>query len=158
MAMQGKERRVTALAVATSLVFPSVLVGWDTLTEPFCSRAPLYAYLVLLVVGTLCSPWLARWIRRSGKLEALLVGLVGLAVLGGVSGATWLATHQTRWDTKCAFRYCYRALKPGLDRSPYPVDPPSCSALHMCANEAVLDDDEQTRLLRKLQQQNCAEP
>jgi hypothetical protein len=39
------------------------------------------------------------------------------------------------WRSKCAYNHCGRALGVALDRSPFPVAPPSCEAFSMCVNE-----------------------
>ncbi len=75
---------------------------------------------------------------------ALALGLVTLTACPDVSV----------WDRKDAHAYCRSAI----DERPW-APPLTCGAIHLCINEAQLDEDERERLLAHLEDfPGCAEP
>ena len=147
---------VYPLGMAGALL--SVVVLCDLALEPFCARTSVLAYLLAIafgvLVGRLCQGWLAS--------ERLLAKVVRAACLvltvGALGGVAVLVTQAPRWDTKCSWRYCGRALGVRLLKSPFPVGTPSCQAWHVCANEYPYSTSEYDVMLDRMAQQGCAAP
>ena len=138
--------------------FISVLVATDLLLNFFCSFWPLVIYLAVGGLGA--------W--RGGRLHRRLIeaeGVVpwgykvraGLAVFSAV-GLITLFILPVNWDTKCSWRYCGRAMGPGLFSSPFPVGTPSCGKWMTCANEYPYSASEYRALLRRMEKQGCPAP
>ena len=54
-----------------------------------------------------------------------------------------LGPPKMKWEDHSAFRHCRPMIRA------YPLRPaPPCQALHMCANEAILSDDQRDKLYR----------
>jgi hypothetical protein len=78
----------------------------------------------------------------------------GLAENGREIHCGRLPNQRSAWDRKDAHRKC----KPMIAAYPE-TEPPSCRALHMCANESVLSRDEQDKLYRIIKAKpDCPEP
>ncbi|MDP6944405.1 MAG: hypothetical protein QF464_09675, partial [Myxococcota bacterium] len=73
-------------------------------------------------------------------------------------GLSVLFATPVNWDSKCALRYCVRALGPGLFESPFPVGTPSCGAWSKCANEYPYSHREYRALLSRMERQSCPAP
>ena len=141
-----------------AFAFVSVLVVTDLLLKLFCSSWPLVAYLVIGGFGAGLGVPLHRrfsaetivstFIRKTANVLGLLsaVGLMALFVL------------PISWDTKCSWRYCGRALGPGLFQSPFPVGTPPCSGWNKCANEYPYSDAQYRTVLHHMRKQDCAAP
>jgi hypothetical protein len=151
-------RKLLALGVA--LVFPSLLIGLDLGLGVRCQRPPLYCYLGAAALGALVGPLLGGRLQGEGAVRRLLRALTAVVAVAGVAGASWMALARpgTPWSSHCAWRYCARALGPALDRSPFPVGTPPCSALQMCANEQPGSEAEHQALLALMRAQSCAPP
>lgn len=147
-------------AVGVAMVLPSLLVGLDLGLSFQCARVPLSGYLGAGAIGAVVGPFLGRKLHGDGPLRRPLRALVGVAVGLGLLGAAGMTSGflPPRWDSHCAWRYCGRALGPGLGRSPFPVGTPSCGSLHMCANEYPYSDDEYRRLLDLTRERGCTPP
>jgi hypothetical protein len=150
-----------------AMAFPSLLVVLDLGLSFLCHRVPLLWYLAAGGIGVVIGPVLGAQLHGDGPLRRLFRGLVITAVGVGVHGAIWMAGvspiddgfgFPPPWDSKCAWRYCGRALGPSLSRSPYSVGTPSCDALHMCASEYPYSDDERRQLLTRMREQGCTPP
>ena len=90
----------------------------------------------------------ARFFRRAGVFLALF------SLCGIVVQLAW----PVNWETKCSWRYCGRAMGPGLLVSPFPVGTPSCTAWWKCANEYPFTPDQYTSALRRMDNQGCPAP
>lgn len=75
-------------------------------------------------------------------------------------GAIAIASCEPRartaadWDRHDAYQFCNAAI------ADYPQTPaPPCQAMHMCANEGALDNDERSKLLEMMAHtENCPAP
>src|SRR5262245_54070037 len=118
------------------MVLPSLLIGLDVCLSFLCARVPLSFYLGACAIGVVVGPLLGRKLHGDGTLRGLLRTLVGVAVVLGLIGAAGMTIWKPAdsgfgilppsWNSKCAWRYCGRALGPSLSRSPFPVGTPSC--------------------------------
>ena len=130
----------------------------DLFLSLFCSRFPLLIYLVVGGLGA----WVggaqyARLSRASGG--ARFVRSVGVFLaLFSVCGIVVQFAWPVNWKTKCSWRYCGRAMGPGLLVSPFPVGTPSCSAWHKCANEYPFTPGGYESALRRMDRQGCDAP
>jgi hypothetical protein len=152
------ETSIAKYRAVSAGAFLSGLVGLDLFLNFFCSNFPLIIYLAVgglgAWIGGACHARLsrasggARFIRPMGVLLALfsVCGLVALFAL------------PVNWETKCSWRYCGRALGPGLLVSPFPVGTPSCRAWHTCANEYPFTPGGYDSALQRMDRQGCAEP
>ena len=146
------------IRIVSAAAFLSVLVATHLVLSLLCSGWPLLFYAVAGGLGALCGPWLhrrssgdgwgAKFVRRSG------MGLAGFSAIGLVL----LFAMPVSWESKCAWRYCGRAMGPGLLESPFPVGTPSCGAWHTCANEYPYSPSEYTRMLARIERQGCPGP
>jgi hypothetical protein len=148
----GKFRTVSAGA------FLSGIVALDLVLNLLCSGFPLIIYLVVGGLGF----WFGgafheRLSRPSGGAKFVRKLGVVLAVFS-VAGMVLQLVLPVNWNTKCSWRYCGRAMGPGLFESPFPVGTPSCSAWHKCANEYQFSGGEYSRLLQRMERQECAAP
>jgi len=82
------------------------------------------------------------------------VGLATFSVIGLVT----LSVMPVNWQSKCAWRYCSRALGPGLLAPPFPVGTPTCGGWSTCVNEYQYARDEYAEVLRRIKRQGCPEP
>ena len=138
--------------------FLSGLVATDIALKLFCGSWPLVMYLVVGGVGAWSGKHLQH--RFSGQtLGATVIrrGAIGLAALSAV-GMMLLFAMPVRWDTKCSWKYCGRALNPGLLVSPFPVGTPSCSGWSKCVNEYPYSQSEYRRAVQQLSEQGCPAP
>jgi len=140
--------------LAFALAAPALLVGLDLAGTLACIWIPLYGYSIGAGLGAVVGAALGRQLaggrkRVLGRVAWVLVGL-------GACGAVWLTLRSPEWRSKCSWRYCARALGPGLDRSPFPLGRAPCSALEMCANEYPFSEEQARELDRKMQQLGCA--
>jgi hypothetical protein len=139
-------------------VFLSFFLATDLFLSFFCAAWPAIFYLVATALGVLYAERLYR--RFSGHtFRSRIVRriAVGLAVFSATSLMV-LFSKPVNWDSKCSWRHCGRALGVGLLESPVPVGTPNCSAWHMCANEFRFSKSEYRELLRRMDEQGCAEP
>ncbi len=138
--------------------FVSVLVATDLFLNFFCSHWALVFYLAVAGLGA----WRAERLHRrfsaatAGATFARRLG-VGLALFSAV-GLVILFAMPVNWHSKCAWKYCGRALGPGLFESPFPVGTPSCGAWSKCANEYPYSDRGYRELLWRIEQQGCPAP
>ena len=66
-----------------------------------------------------------------------------------------IGSEASVWTAKDAYRACGPMLKAlGTEES----NPPDCSTLHMCANEAPLDDAEMAELYKLIERTPGCEP
>lgn len=79
----------------------------------------------------------------------------GWTVLGALVATVVMASgcRSSRWDEHDSHRWC----RPALDDAPGAPDL-TCDALHMCANEVDLDEEDTARLQDALTRLDCAEP
>ena len=138
--------------------FMSFLVATNLVLSLLCSSWPLLFYLVAGGLGA----WLAERLQRRFAGDAtsrkLFRGLVfGLAVFSA-PGLGALFAMPAQWDSRCAWRYCARALGPGLFKSPFPVGPVSCRGWSTCVNEFPYSSSQYDALLRRIEAQGCPAP
>jgi len=69
-----------------------------------------------------------------------------------------LFVMPVNWDTKCAWRYCDRALGVGLFKSPFPVGTPTCTGWNRCVNEYPFSEGEYRKALGQIRRQGCPAP
>ena len=138
--------------------FVSVLVATDLFLNFFCSFWPLVVYLAFAGLGA----WMGERLHR--RFSAATAGArfgrrlgIGLAVFSAV-GLVVLFALPVNWHTRCAWRYCGRALGPGLLESPFPVGTPSCGAWSKCVNEYQYARPEYREVLRRMEAQGCPAP
>ena len=132
----------------------SGLVASDMFLSLFCSGWPLGIYLAAAGLGV----WKAEKLQRrfSGNSIARRFA-IGLAVFSAC-GLVFLTVLPVHWESKCAWRYCARAMGPGLGVSPFPVGTPDCRAWMTCANEAPFSPAQYQDLLRRVEDQGCEAP
>ena len=138
--------------------FLSPVVGAELFLRFFCGAFPLVVYLIAVALGAGLGPRLQR--PTSGpSLGAKVVrhSAVGLALFAAL-GIAGLWSMPVRWDTKCSWRYCARAMGPGLFRSPFPVGTPSCRGWSVCANEYPYSPAEYNDALDQIRAQGCPAP
>ena len=82
---------------------------------------------------------------------------IGLAIFSAL-GLAALFTMPVDWNSKCAWRYCGRALGPGLLYSPFPVRPVGCSAWSTCVNEYRYSPEDYQEVLGRIKEQGCPAP
>ena len=142
----------------TALVCLSVVVALDLFFSLFCSGLPLVVYLAAAGTGAWLGASVKGWLSGTGVLPRTM-RVFGLCLaFSSVIGMTFLTIRPVSWDTKCAWRHCARALRPGLFRSPYPVGAPTCRGWSKCANEYPASKSQYDEVLRRLRAQGCPEP
>ena len=148
----AKYRAVSAAA------FVSVLVGMDLFFSLLCSGFPLLFYLVLGGLGAWFGgrryAWLSSETGRAKFVRRLGAGLALFSALG----ICVLCVKPVYWDTHCSWRYCSRAMGPGLLKSPFPVGTPTCSGWFVCANEYPFAPGEYASVLKRIEAQGCPAP
>ena len=142
----------------SSLVFISGLVIGDVFLALFCAGFPLLLYLSAAALGWLAAPRLRRIVSQEDRWSLLVSRGGTLLALISLIGVLVLAIRPMNWETKCAWRYCGRALSPGLLESPYPVGAPTCSGWWTCANEYPFTEAEYRRALLRMEKQGCESP
>jgi hypothetical protein len=145
-------------------VFASSCSLADLLLMPLCMRMSLAWYLALAAAGALLGvrhgPRTSS--RRPRLKRGLTFGYLGL----GLAASLWMiavppppqgsGSFPPSWESQCGWRYCERALGPGLLVSPFPVGDPGCPQLRMCADEYPFRDDAPVR--RRLAEKGCERP
>ena len=152
------QKTIRKYRAVTAGAFLSGLVGLDLFLNLLCTGFPLVFYLVVGGVGA----WFggarhARLSRDTGGAKFVSRVGVFLAIFSACGICVQFAM-PVNWDTKCAWRYCGRAMGPGWWRSPFPVGTPSCSAWWKCANEYPFTSEEYNRALRRMDKQGCPAP
>lgn len=138
--------------------FLSFLVATHLVLTLFCSGWPLLFYLMAGGLGALLAEKLDRKFAGEGTWRRLARGLIfGLAIFS-ILGLGALFMMPAHWDGHCAWRYCGRAMGPGLLKPPFPVGPVSCSGWSTCANEYPYSASEYDALLRRIEAQGCPAP
>jgi hypothetical protein len=154
----GETKSLLTIRLVSAGAFMSLLVATDLLFSLFCSSWSLLFYLAVAGSGAWKGERLHRrfsadttratFVRRFGVVLALFSAL-GLVVL---------LAMPVHWDSKCAWRYCGRAMGPGLLESPFPVGTPSCGAWMKCANEFQYSPKGYRDLLERMEEQGCPAP
>jgi hypothetical protein len=134
--------------------FLSGLVATDLFLNFFCSSWPLLLYLAAACLGAWKAEGLQRRFSGTTFVRRLGIGLALFSALGLVA----MVAMPVNWNSKCAWRYCGRALGPGLLKSPFPVGTPNCGAWSKCANEYPYASEEYHELLRRIEEQGCPAP
>jgi hypothetical protein len=138
--------------------FVSVCVATDLFLHFFCGSWPLVLYLAAWGIGA----WTGGRVHRrfSAKTTgATLIrrGVICLALFSAL-GLMMLFAMPVNWDTKCSWRYCGRALGPGLLKSPFPVGTPPCRGWSTCVNEYPYSAAEYRKVLQRIKVQGCPAP
>jgi len=138
--------------------FVSGLVATNLFFSLFCASWPLVLYLIVGGVGA----WAGERLHRRFSAETLgskiiRRGATALAIFSAV-GLMALFAMPVNWDTKCSWRYCGRALGPGLLKSPFPVGTPSCRGWSACVNEYPYSGSEYDEMLEHIEEQGCPAP
>ena len=156
--LDGHAKSLRNARIVAAGAFISPLVAADLFFNFFCSLLPLFIYLFVGCYGALRGARLhARFAKRT-RLATFVRRLgISLAIFS-LLGALTLFVIPTDWNTKCAWRYCGRALGLSLTRSPFPVGKPSCAAWHRCANEYPYSRTESRLLFQRMDKQGCAAP
>jgi len=138
--------------------FLSGVVGMDLFLNFLCSGFPLLLYLVIGGLGAWFGGARHAWLSRDSG-GAKFVRRVGVFLaLFSVCGIAVQFVLPVNWGTKCSWRYCGRAMGPGLLQSPFPVGTPDCGAWHMCANEYQFTPVDYDSALQRMKRQGCAAP
>ena len=152
------KRSIALYQLVSAGVFLFGVVMYDLVLELLCSGLPLFVYLLATGLGLLFGRVFYERLS-SNHILAKVGRAVGLLLtLGALGGLVVLSTHTPRWDTKCSWRYCGRAMGVSLFRSPFPVGTPSCSGWHVCANEYPYSASEYDVMLEWMERQGCASP
>jgi len=152
-----KHSRALYRAVS-AVAFLAGLVALDLFLMLLCSGFPLIMYLIVGGVGAWAGGAFHEQLPATGGITTFVRGAGAFLAVLTVAGIVLHVAIPTFWQSHCAWRYCDRALGPGLLTSPYPVSTPDCSAWHTCANEAPFTDGQNTTLLRRMDEQGCAPP
>ena len=149
---------IVKIRLVSAGAFLIVLVATDLFLTFFCGSWPLFMYLAVGGFGAWRGESLHRRFSGDGGgskfVRGLGIGLAGFSALGLVV----LFAMPVQWGTKCSWRYCGRALGPGLLESPFPVGTPPCSGWSTCVNEYQYSAPEYRRVLRRIEAQGCPEP
>jgi hypothetical protein len=149
---------LTRIRLVWAGAFLSFLVATDLFLSLFCSSWPLLFYVVAGGLGALLAKKLHRRFSGDTTWRRLFRGLVfGLAIFSAL-GLGVLFAMPAQWNSHCAWRYCGRALGPGLLDSPFPVGPVSCGGWSTCVNEYPYSPGEYDELLRRIEAQGCPAP
>ena len=150
--------KITQYRLVSSAAFLSGLVALDFLFSFFCSGFPLLFYLMTGGLGYGLGSFFLHRFSGTGR-GVRFVRIVGICLAAfTVVGMFVHTVRPVSWDTKCSWRYCGRALSPGLLKSPYPVGTPTCRGWWVCANEYTFAPGEYQTALLKMKRQGCAEP
>ena len=138
--------------------FVSGLVLTDLLLKLFCGSWPLIMYLIIGGIGTVVGPPLHR--RFSGENLGSTTVRRSANILGVLAavGIVMLCVMPVSWDLKCSWRYCGRAMGPGLFQSPFSVGTPTCGGWHKCVNEYPYSRSEYATAMQRIRQQGCSAP
>ena len=138
--------------------FMSGLACLDGVGELLCVRFPFLFYLVLGAIGFGVGKKTRRLLQHRVRLKTFFKVVAFVVCLGGISSAAMLSFYGADWGTKCSWRYCGRALGIGFLKSPFPVGSPSCSMIHLCANEYRMSPSESAELKRLVKETGCPAP
>jgi len=152
------ERDLTRARLVWAGAFVSMLVATDLLLSLFCSSWPLVVYLGVGALGS----WAGGRLHRRFSADttgATLVRRIGVGLaLFSAMGLVVLFAMPVNWQTKCSWRYCGRALGPGILESPFPVGTPSCRAWSMCVNEYPYSPSQYRDVSGRIKRQGCPAP
>ncbi len=152
------ESKVILARLKWAAVFISGLVLTNLFLSFFCGNWSLLVYLIAGGIGA----WRAESLQKRLSGDSWFAGLlrVGASLLAVVSivGFIHLSLMPVRWDTKCSWRYCGRAMGPGLLKSPFPVGTPTCRGWSVCANEYQYSSSEYSEMLKQIEAQGCPAP
>ena len=155
---EAPRRTLRRVRFVSAGAFVSVLVAIDLFLNFFCGSWPLVAYLAVGGLGA----WRGERLHRRFSADTFGATLArrlaaGLALSSAV-GLLALFAMPVDWHTKCSWRYCGRALGPGLLKSPFPVGTPSCGEWSTCLNEYPYSRAEGRDVLGRMEAQGCPEP
>ena len=149
---------IAKIRLVSAGAFMSGLVATDLFLKFFCSSWPLFMYLAVGGFGAWRAESLHRRFSGDGRgsrfVRGMSIGLAGISALGFVV----LTALPVDWGSKCSWRYCSRALGPGLFDSPFPVGTPTCRGWSVCVNEYSYSASEYQRMLGRIEKQGCPEP
>ena len=149
---------VTVYRIVTAGALLSGLVALDLFLNFFCEDLPLLFYIILGGIGVWRGKsFQSRLAGNGGAKKFLRLAGVALAIFsaGGILVET---VTPVNWDTKCSWKYCARAMSPGLTKSPFPVGTPTCSGWWTCANEYQWPPGEYSVALDRMTEQECPLP
>ena len=152
------ETNIAKYRAVSAGAFLSGLVGMDLFFNFFCAGFPLLIYLVVGGLGAWIGGARHARLSRAGGNARFVRWLGVFLALFSVCGIVVLFAWPVNWETKCSWRYCGRAMGPGLLVSPFPVGTPNCRAWHMCANEYQFAPGGYDSALRRMDRQGCAAP
>jgi len=151
-------KSITMYRVTTAGAYLSGLVAFDLFLILFCDGMPLLFYILLGGFGV--------W--RGGRLHSRLADAGGLGkfrrttgtilTLFSACGILLQFVMPVNWDTKCSWKYCGRAMSPGLFKSPFPVGTPTCRGWWTCANEYQWPPGQYGVALDRMAEQECPLP
>lgn len=152
----NKDLRMVRLVWAGA--FLSFLVATNLLFSLFCSNWPLIVYLMIGGLGAWLGPKLNQRFSKNTFFSKLVrrsaVMLAGFSLMGLVA----LFMLPAHWESKCAWRYCGRAMGPSPLTSPFPVGDVSCRAWSMCVNEYPYRSGQMRDVYRRMEEQGCPAP
>ena len=155
-------KSIEAKRVLDRLTWAGALISGFVITDLlfsfFCSRWSLLFYLIAGGVGVWKAESLQKRFSKDSWFSKLVRRFAILLALISVLGLVILFAAPVRWDTKCSWRYCGRAMGPGLLKSPFPVGNPACRGWMKCANEYQYSASDYEKLLRRMEKQGCPAP
>ena len=153
-----EESNIARFRTVSAGAFLSGIIALDLFLSLFCSGFPLIIYLVVGGLGFWFGGAFHERLSRPSRGAKFFRKLGVVLAVFSVAGVLLQFALPVNWSTKCSWRYCGRVMGPSLFESPFPVGTPSCSAWHKCANEHQFSGNEYSRLLQRMERQECAAP
>ena len=152
------DKNVMIVRLKWAWVFVSGLVLTNFFLSFFCGNWSLFVYLIVGGIGA----WRAESLQKRFSGDSWFAKIVragaALSAVASFAGFIGLSLMPVRWDTKCSWRYCGRAMGPGLFKSPFPVGTPTCRGWSVCANEYQYSSAEYSEMLKQIEAQGCPAP
>ncbi len=152
------EKIITRYRIVSAAAFLSGLVALDLFFSFFCASFPLLFYLIAGALGASRGPYFHARFSGDNRAARFVRGAGICLALFSVTGIIVQCVRPVNWNTKCSWRYCGRAMSPGLLKSPFPVGTPTCRGWWTCANEYPFTPDEYQSALRRIEKQGCPAP
>ncbi len=146
------------LRLISAGAFASILVGTDLFLGFFCTEWSLFSYLLVAGFGAWRAERLYRGVSGDSFGSRCVRWVACALAIFSVVGFVRLSTVPVDWNTKCSWRYCARALGPGLFSAPYGSSEPTCRGWSVCANEYPYSPSEYSNLLKRVRAAGCPEP
>ena len=145
-------RLVSIGAALFIIVLPDILLRFA------CGGFAFLLYLLWGGLGAWVGKKLHGRVMGKGRLAGFIRGLARLCAILTLLGMVFLTWLPTRWDLRCSWKNCGRAMGPGLLVSPYPVSPPTCQAWLRCVNQYPYSKRVYNKALKRIEAQGCPAP